>query len=460
MATLLDRFSAHVARLGLFAAPGTALLCVSGGADSLALLDLMHELASSAGLSLVVAHADHQIRSDSRTVGQTVEGLAEHYGLPFELGELSLGPDASETVARRARYRWLRDVQQRRGARYLVTAHHRDDQVETVLLRALSGTGPAGLAGIPVRGRGGLVRPLLPFTRAELAAHVAARGLPHHDDPANRDPRHLRSWVRHALLPLLHERLGPRALDDVLRLGRHAAAERRAWDAALELMPELALHVEHRGFSVAREALRRYDATVAVALVRAAARRAGLVLGPARARRLLTLAAGPSGRRLSLGGGWVAEAAFHRLRMTRGTAAAPEQVVATADQGGAHFGTFQVAWRVEPAPARVERGGWSTWLPATGGGWELRPPRSGDRLIPVGGVGRRPLRRLLMEAHVPRGERAAYPVVARGETVLWVPGIARAAAEIPAPGTRAVRLDVVRDGEPENGRDDAQADRL
>ncbi len=157
MATLLDRFSAHVARLGLFAAPGTALVCVSGGADSVALLDLMHEFAPSAGLSLVVAHADHQIRSDSRTVGQTVEGLAEHYGLPFELGELGLGPDASETVARRARYRWLRDVQQRRGARYLVTAHHRDDQVETVLLRALSGTGPAGLAGIPVRGRGGLV---------------------------------------------------------------------------------------------------------------------------------------------------------------------------------------------------------------------------------------------------------------------------------------------------------------
>ena len=457
---LSQRFRRHALRARLFPRPGTAIVAVSGGADSVALLDLLHALAADLGLTLVVAHADHGIQSDSRTVGQSVAALATTYGLPFELGELRLGPDATETTARRARYAWLAEVRRRREARYVVTAHHRDDQVETILLRVLRGSGPAGLAGIAARARGGLVRPLLPFTRAELAAHVTARGLPHHDDPANRDPRHLRSWVRHALLPLLHERLGPRALDDVLRLGRHAAAERRAWDAALELMPELALHVEHRGFSVAREALRRYDATVAVALVRAAARRAGLVLGPARARRLLTLAAGPSGRRQSLGGGWVAEAAFHRLRMTRGTAAAPEQVVATADQGGAHFGTFQVAWRVEPAPARVERGGWSTWLPATGGGWELRPPRSGDRLIPVGGVGRRPLRRLLMEAHVPRGERAAYPVVARGETVLWVPGIARAAAEIPAPGTRAVRLDVVRDGEPENGRDDAQADRL
>ena len=153
----------------------------------------------------------------------------------------------------------------------------------------------------------------------------------------------------------------------------------------------------------------------------------------------------------------MAEVAFDRLRISHGVRTSPDQVVASAEQGGARFGGYQVEWRPEPAPAKVERSGWTTWLPATG--WELRPPKAGDRLIPLGGVGRRPLRRLLMEARVPRGERAAYPVIARGETVLWVPGICRAAAEVPAPGTRAVRLDVVRDGEPENGRDGAQAHR-
>src|SRR2546427_1140816 len=347
---LAQRFRRYVVRARLFPHPGATIVAVSGGADSVALLDLLNEVAAEFGLTLVVAHADHGIQRGSGDVGKRVHGLAEQYGLPFELGELHLGLDATETTARRARYAWLAEVRRRREAHYLVTAPHRDDQVETILLRVLRGSGPAGLAGIAARSRGGLVRPLLPFSRAELAAHVAARGLPHHDDPANRDPRHLRSWVRHTLLPLLHERLGPRALDDVLRLGAHAAAERRAWDAALELMPELALHLEDRGFSVAREALRRYDATVAVALVRAAARRAGLVLGPVRARRLLVFAAGVSGRRMPLGGGWAAEAAFDRLRVTRGTAAAPEQVVATADQGGAPFGSFQVAWRPEPAP--------------------------------------------------------------------------------------------------------------
>src|SRR5207248_3023261 len=160
------------------------------------------------------------MRADSGTVGQAVAALARRYGLPFELGELRLGPDATETVARRARYAWLAEVQRRRAARYLVTAHHRDDQVETVLLRLLRGSAPAGLAGMPARARGGLVRPLLAFTRDDLVEHVAARGLAVHDDPANRDPKHLRSWVRTVLLP--------RRARQLVRLAQRSSGRRQA----------------------------------------------------------------------------------------------------------------------------------------------------------------------------------------------------------------------------------------
>ena len=73
---------------------------------------------------------------------------------------------------------------------------------------------------------------------------------------------------------------------------------------------------------------------------------------------------------------------------------------------------------------------------------QVRAPAAGDVLRPLGGVGRRPVRRLLMEARVPRGERLAYPVLARGETVLWLPGVCRSADELPRPGTQAVRVDV------------------
>ncbi len=458
-ASLPERFRAHVARARLFRTPGAAVVAVSGGADSIALLDLLHAIAPELGLTLVVAHADHGIQADSRLVGSVVRDLAAKYGLPFELGELQLGADATETAARRARYAWLRAVQQRVGAAYLVTAHHQDDQIETVVLRALRGSAPAGLAGIARRGRDGLVRPLLPFTHRELATHAAARGLAAHDDPANADPRHLRSWVRTTLLPLLTERLGARVSGDLRRLGRYAARDRRAWDRALELVPELELQVSSTGFAVAHGALRDYDDALAIALLRAAARRAGgggggeggarLVLGPARARRLLTLSRRPSGRRLSLGGGWWAEVAFDRLRVARGAAGAAgaagavERVVPAGERGSAVFGAFRIDWTPAAAPARLERAGWTTWVD---GRWELRAPARGDALVPLGGVGHRPLRRLLMEARVPRSERARYPVVARGETILWVPGICRSADGLPAPGTEAVRLDVTQHG--------------
>jgi tRNA(Ile)-lysidine synthase len=445
-ASLPERFRAHLTRARLFRTPGTALVAVSGGADSVALLDLLHGAAPDLRLTLVVAHVNHGIQTAGRAVGRTVGKLAEQYGLSFETVELHLGPDTTETAARRARYAWLREIQRRRDAAYLVTAHHQDDQIETVVLRALRGSAPAGLAGIARSGRDGLVRPLLPFTHRELTDHVAARGLTAHDDPANADPRHLRSWVRTQLLPLLKERLGPRVTGDLRRLGRHAAADRRAWDRALELVPELGLQVSSTGFAVARDVLRGYDDTLAIALLRAAARRAGagLVLGPARARQLLGLARRPSGRRLSLGGGWMAEVAFDRLRVARAMGCAVERVVPAGERGSAVFGAFRIDWTTGAAPARVERAGWTTWV--DGPGWELRAPAQGDALLPLGGVGHRPLRRLLMEARVPRSERARYPVVARGETILWVPGICRSTDGVPAPGTKAVRLDVTQHG--------------
>jgi len=444
--SLPERFRAHLERARLFRTPGLGVVAVSGGADSVALLDLLHGIAPELGLTLVVAHVDHGIQTAGLAVGRTVGKLAEKYGWPFETVELHLGPDTTETVARRARYAWLREVQHRSGAAYLVTAHHQDDQIETIVLRALRGSAPAGLAGIARSGRDGLLRPLLPFTHRELVTHVAARGLTAHDDPANADPRHLRSWVRTALLPLLKDRLGARVTGDLRRLGRQAAADRRAWDRALELVPELGLQVSSTGFAVAHGALRDYDDALAIALLRAAARRAGagLVLGPVRARRLLGLARRPSGRRLSLGGGWMAEVAFDRLRVARATDCAVERVVPAGERGSAVFGAFRIDWTPAAAPARVERVGWTTWL--DGPGWELRAPSKGDELLPLGGVGHRPVRRLLMEARVPRSERARYPVVARGETILWVPGICRSTDGVPAPGTKAVRLDVTQHG--------------
>jgi tRNA(Ile)-lysidine synthase len=445
--SLSTRFRAHVRAARLFRVRAEALVAVSGGADSVALLDLLAQSAEALGLRLVVAHADHGIGPDSAAVARAVGQLAARYGFPFELGALHLGSKTTETAARRARYAWLRDVQRRRESTYIVTAHHQDDQVETILLRSLRGSAPAGTAGIAARARGGLVRPLLPFTRAELVAYARARDLPVHDDPANRDPRHLRSWLRTTLLPLLTERLGTRVRDDLLSHGRHAARDRRAWDRILDVIPGLCLEVQPGRFAVARAVLCGYDNALSVALLRAAARRAGLVLGPSRARRLVSLAQRPSGRHLPLGDGWWGEVAFERLCVMRPEATAvPEHIASSGTAGATRFGDFEIRWSPAAAPAVIERATWTTWLDDAAEGWTVRPPARGDLLVPLGGVGHRPLRRLLMEAQVPRSARARYPVITRGDAILWVPGICRSAAAVPAPGTRAVRLDVIEHG--------------
>src|SRR5512134_99792 len=170
------------------------VVAVSGGADSLALLHLLHATREAHRLELVVAHADHGIHPRSAEVARRVENLATALGLPVHVGRLELGPGTGETAARVARHLWLEKIRLASGADGIALAHHMDDQAETVLLRVLAGSWPAGLAAM-ARRRGVLLRPLLDFRRSELEAWVQDRGIEAWDDPANRDPAHRRSWI-------------------------------------------------------------------------------------------------------------------------------------------------------------------------------------------------------------------------------------------------------------------------
>src|SRR5919106_1116638 len=171
---LRERFRANLRTLPV--PRGRALVAVSGGPDSVALLDLLVHCREDLGLELIVAHADHGIHPDSAEVGQQVRSLAASYALPFETEQLALGAMAGETLARARRYAWLEATRVRTQAGVIFTAHHADDQVETVLMRVLAGSGPAGLAGMtPVRGR--LIRPLLPFRRSDLLRYLNDAGL-------------------------------------------------------------------------------------------------------------------------------------------------------------------------------------------------------------------------------------------------------------------------------------------
>ncbi|MBI2616185.1 MAG: tRNA lysidine(34) synthetase TilS, partial [Gemmatimonadetes bacterium] len=434
------RLLQHVRASRLFPEPGTALLAVSGGPDSLALLDLFHALAPEIALELVVAHVDHGILPDSARVADQVAAIGAGYHLPVHVERAALGPGTSETRARRARYAALRGVQHRVGARYLVTAHQADDQLETILYRLLRGSGLGGLAGIQALGPRGLVRPLLPFRRRELEQWLAQRfpdpvsRPPVHLDPSNADLRHDRVWIRSRVLPSLRERLGQRLDRALLDLAAHAGREREAWTALLRAFPDLEFRAVDPGVEVALPPLLAAEPSLAEALLRALAREAGCLLGPKRSARLLGFVRGASsGRSAELGEGFLAEVSFGRLRLSR---VVDDDRPGPAEwgkgrEGRLEWGDWEFLWGPEKAGIS-RRSGWAIWVePGCG---VVRAAAVGDRLVPLGGSGHRAVSRLLMEARVARGVRRRYPVVLRGDELVWVPGVCRAQAAVPDPG--------------------------
>jgi tRNA(Ile)-lysidine synthase len=439
-------------------------VAVSGGADSVALLHLLAACAADLRLALCVAHVDHGIHPESRAWARAVADLAARLSLPFVEHRLALGPATSETAARRARYRALRATQRDRHAAYLATAHHADDQAETVLFRLLRGSGPAGLAGIPAVGPLGLRRPLLPFPRAELA-----EWLTRHDpdavpvaDPANRSPAHDRGWLREAVFPVLRTRY-PQVGGALVRAGRMAGEEREAWDALARTDSALALRACDGGCEVERAPFSRYDKTLSAVLLRAICRVAGGHLGAARAHSLVRfVTAAPSGRLFELGRGWRAETVFDRLRIV-GPALGGESGAGPVGWGGedageVRWGEWCITWRPEAAGPLVRRD-WVTWVAGRSG--VVRALRPGDRMRPLGGTGQRPVRRLLMEARVARPERPRHPIVMLGDEVLWIPGVCRSAVGQPELGAPAVRLDARRvGGASSDGRSTDRRDRV
>lgn len=369
--------------------------------------------------------------------------LAVRFKVPGYLASLKLGPSASETRAREGRYRILWHLAGRVGARYLVTAHHADDQIETVLFRLLRGTGPAGLAGIAPAREDGLVRPLLLFRKKELAQWIDGR-LSAHQDASNVDLTYERSWIRHELMPMLRDRFGPVVEDHLLAVSHHAAADRAAWSALLRELPGLDYHLQKGSVEVDRGPLLKYDKRLSEAVLRAMAHDVGCVLGPWRAARLRAfIERAQSGRTFEIGQGWLAEIAFARLRIFRMIETPAEPTCRTfvwdRNKGGrVGWGRWTFSWDREPAgdPQRVS---FSTWI--DGGPASVRVLARGDRIRPVGGVGRRRVSRLLMEGRVPRSQRAHYPIVYRGGEIIWVPGVCRGSSALPRPGELAVRLD-------------------
>lgn len=176
--------------------PGKYIVAVSGGVDSMVLLDV---LRTQDHAKLIVAHFEHGIRPDSKADFILVRDTAKKYGLPFVVAHGQLGPGASEATARKARYDFLEHVLAEERADAIITAHHRDDVLETAILNMLRGTGRLGLSSLRSKDR--LLRPLLEYSKEDIQRYAAEHSIAWHEDSTNADERYLRNYIRHTILP-------------------------------------------------------------------------------------------------------------------------------------------------------------------------------------------------------------------------------------------------------------------
>ena len=419
----------------------------SGGADSVAVADAA--VAVTGAARVVLVHVDHGLHAGAAEAARAVEALAARLGAGFHLARVTVGAGASlEAQARAARYAALDAAARDLGLATILSGHTARDQAETVLLRALRGTGPGGLAGI-ARVRGVHRRPLLDECRAITEAYVAARALPVADDPMNADRRFARVRLREALMPALVAE-NPRVEDALCRLARSAA--------------EWAELVDARAAEVAARAA---DGTIAVADLVAA--------GPAAGKRALQLLAAPAALDADhLDAAWALATAPARgtrgldlpgLRLERrygalhltpdtggtagpdtgGTAAGPDTggtagAAATPDTGGtagpdtggtAGDNATPDTGGTAGAAATPDTGGTAGELVVRGpdAPYEVRRWRAGDRMRPARLRGRsRKLSDLYVDAKVPRAARArARVVVDRAGTIVWAEHVGIAA---------------------------------
>lgn len=450
------------ARLPVDAPTRRLLVAVSGGADSTALLHLALATRDIHGWDVVAGHVHHGIRPDADGEEMRIRDLCRQWGVPFvscrlrwRAGAESGGHPAtpSEATMRRRRMRALRRFARERGCERILLAHHRDDNVETLLFRLCRGTGLDGLAGIPEE-RGPFLRPLLDAPRAALRAHLARHGIPWVDDPTNEDDTRARNRIRRHLLPLLETGIRPGSTAAIARSLRHLrSAAIRERDRAATVLASCSVAAPEGELVLLADRLRAEPAWV-IPVLRSGVHKIGTDLLNTNTTFWTDLARavirGRSG--LFFSPSFEAEVTGRhvRLRVRQATPASePALVPAPIPWDGVTAwgaGCVRSSYRRTSPRGHLRVRGLSRAQvfdrAAVHGPVRVRGPEPGDRIPGDDSSGTHRLNDLLSEAGVPRAERARQPVIEDRDGILWAPGVRRAARALVGSGT--TRLWVVR----------------
>jgi len=421
------------------------VVAVSGGADSVCLIHILANLQEELKLKLHIAHLNHQLRgAESDTDAEYVAELSRKLGVPATIEKRDVkGYQARERLsleeaAREVRYGFLAQVARAIGAERGAAGHTRDDQIETILMHLIRGSGTRGLRGLQpaTLWQSGvdsltIIRPLLEISHQETENYCHQHHLTPRLDASNLSLSPLRNRIRQQLLPLL-ESYNPAIAEALLRTGRIAGDDIDFLDEQVTRLWEEVARQEKKSLSLDKKGFDRLPSPLKRYLLRASVER---LLGSAKdvemrhIEEMLSLTAKPAGKRLSLPGGLTFSVEYNRYLLTSDLAAlSPLPPLKGEFKLKIPGETLLPGWCVEAAIVGrgdiTEKDDFTAYLDLAKSGDRLvvRPRRRGDRFQPLGLAQPKKLGEFMIDAKIPNTWRGQIPIVCSEEQILWVVG--------------------------------------
>ncbi len=414
-------------------------VAVSGGADSIALLHLLHQIRSD----LIVLHVNYRLRgAESDGDEEFVSLKSAELGLPCLINRPELGPGNLEQAARQARYWWFAQLVKDGIVGQVATGHTQDDQAETVLFRFLRGAGTAGLAAILPQTAEGIVRPLLYSRRADVRAYLHESNLAWREDSSNNWVRFGRNKIRHNLLPELKQTWNPKITEALAQTADWARAEEEFWAAEIPRLTQNWVRFCESGVVLEIAGLNQMPLAAARRIVRWAVHRVTERRHTPEFRQVecvLSLAQKQRGLGSFRTAGWEAVRSFRLLRI-----AVPFQRPAYQQKlcipGGFRLpdGSAEFTLELKAAESVYNTGGQSVDWSLISGTLELRNWRPGDRFQQAEHSASRKLKHYFQEAGIPLWERSGWPVITHDNSILWARGRGVSATYAPSVTTTMV----------------------
>lgn len=416
------------------AEPGDKILVgVSGGADSIALLHILNQCCKDNGGQLAAAHLNHLLRSQASQDEQLVKEICQLLDIPCYTKTVNVAAIAAqnkkslEEAGRDCRYQYFRELADKLKFDHIATAHHQNDQAESVLLHLLRGSGIRGLQGIqPVNGQ--LIRPLLCVTRQDIERYVQENQLPFCHDLSNNDPVFVRNRIRLQLIPYLQKTFNPRIVEALNRLAVIAQEENGALDEIARRKWSLVSSWSETALELDADRLAEEPAALQSRLILRALQE---VSGQGdwsrqdllRVRSMLNKSG--SNLILHLAGDVQVGKVYEKLVFNKELMDSPSFCYPVTVPGQVNIREIGITYSFDLVHA-------GEWQPAPGmigldmerlrGPLCLRSRRAGDRLRPLGFKGRKSLKKFFMEQKVPARQRNRIPLVAAGEEIYAVLG--------------------------------------